>query len=196
MMNRPLTCSWARILLLCLAGSLPLHAANSGNPGEDNFLVRSTRAYPTDDALRIDAEFGLRLSDAALEALHNGVPLIIEIVVELLRNRNWWWDRVDSTLTLRRQLQYHARAETYQLLDLDQHTQINFWSIDSALGAAGRLHGLLLATWDEMDKNATYSVRLQASLDIEALPLPLRPLAYISPSWHLSSEWYTWDLDL
>ena len=58
------------------------------------------------------------------------------------------------------------------------------------------INGLLLATWDEMDKNAAYSVRLQASLDIEALPLPLRPLAYVSPSWHLSSEWYTWDLDL
>ena len=28
--------------------------------------------------------------------------------------------------------------------------------------------------------------------EIEALPAPLRPIAYVSPSWRLSSGWYEW----
>ena len=35
---------------------------------------------------------------------------------------------------------------------------------------------------------------LKIALDIEELPLPLRPTAYLLPSWKLSSGWTTWPL--
>ncbi|NCF09332.1 MAG: DUF4390 domain-containing protein, partial [Gammaproteobacteria bacterium] len=37
-----------------------------------------------------------------------------------------------------------------------------------------------------------YGARLRASLDVEALPLPLRPVAYLSSAWDLTSEWHDW----
>ena len=39
-----------------------------------------------------------------------------------------------------------------------------------------------------------YSVEVRASLDIEALPSPLRPVAYTSLAWRLNSGWSTWKL--
>jgi hypothetical protein len=45
-----------------------------------------------------------------------------------------------------------------------------------------------------LDSDAAYRGRLRARLDIEALPSPLRPLAYVSPSWHSTGEWYEWPL--
>ena len=37
-----------------------------------------------------------------------------------------------------------------------------------------------------------YMLYVRARLDIEALPSPLRPLAYLSSLWRLESEWYRW----
>jgi hypothetical protein len=40
----------------------------------------------------------------------------------------------------------------------------------------------------KLNKSEAYNVELDAKLDIEALPLPLRPKAYISSDWSLSAE--------
>ena len=52
---------------------------------------------------------------------------------------------------------------------------------------------------DRLDKgllatSERYEGALRAWLDIEALPAPLRLLAYLSDDWPLTSEWYTWPL--
>ncbi|MGD9299645.1 MAG: DUF4390 domain-containing protein, partial [Thiohalocapsa sp.] len=40
-----------------------------------------------------------------------------------------------------------------------------------------------------------YEVQIRVSLDIEELPLPLRPMAYLYPSWKQSSKWTKWPLE-
>jgi hypothetical protein len=45
-----------------------------------------------------------------------------------------------------------------------------------------------------VDSGEEYEVLIHAELDIEALPSPLRPLAYITPAWRLNSDWYSWSL--
>jgi len=39
-----------------------------------------------------------------------------------------------------------------------------------------------------------YFGMVKTALEIEALPLPLRPVAYLTPQWHLSSGWFEWPL--
>jgi hypothetical protein len=45
-----------------------------------------------------------------------------------------------------------------------------------------------------MKDGQSYSVRLRGSLDIEALPTPVRLLAYVSSAWDMDTEWYKWQL--
>ena len=43
---------------------------------------------------------------------------------------------------------------------------------------------------------STYTLGLnEVYVDIEALPAPLRPVAYLSSPWRLTSEWYEWPLE-
>jgi hypothetical protein len=35
---------------------------------------------------------------------------------------------------------------------------------------------------------------VKVNFDRDALPLPLRPIAYIDPQWYLSSDWTLWPL--
>ena len=37
-----------------------------------------------------------------------------------------------------------------------------------------------------------YRAGLSVRLDIESLPLPLRPVAYVTPAWYLESPVYKW----
>ena len=53
-------------------------------------------------------------------------------------------------------------------------------------------HGTLTR---DFDLDEEYLVRVDVKLDIEALPLPLRPVAYLKPSWDLTSGWSRWPLE-
>jgi hypothetical protein len=39
-----------------------------------------------------------------------------------------------------------------------------------------------------------YLLAVKVNFDRDALPLPLRPIAYIDPQWYLSSDWTLWPL--
>jgi Domain of unknown function (DUF4390) len=62
------------------------------------------------------------------------------------------------------------------------------------LQAAGFVHDFPVLDYDRMQDGQSYSVRLRGSLDIEALPTPVRLLAYVSSAWDMDSEWYQWHL--
>lgn len=47
---------------------------------------------------------------------------------------------------------------------------------------------------DRLDPEVAYQVHMKAELDIEELPLPLRPIAYLRPAWKLGSSWTKWPL--
>ena len=47
-----------------------------------------------------------------------------------------------------------------------------------------------------MKDDETYWVYLQIRLDIESLPVSLRPVAYLSPQWRLNSDWYLCPLQI
>jgi hypothetical protein len=65
---------------------------------------------------------------------------------------------------------------------------------DAALAALGEIQGLQLLDRARLDPEQAYEVQIRASLDIEELPLPLRPMAYLYPSWKHASKWTKWPL--
>jgi hypothetical protein len=65
---------------------------------------------------------------------------------------------------------------------------------EAAVTALGEIKGLQLLDQSRLEPDVPYEVQIRASLDIEELPLPLRPMAYLYPSWKQSSEWTKWPL--
>ena len=47
---------------------------------------------------------------------------------------------------------------------------------------------------DELEPGSSYTLRMEAYLDVDVLPLPLRPQAYISRDWSLKSDVWEWRL--
>lgn len=183
-----LACPGCRHLLLLfgLLFALPLHAAD--------FFITGINTRLHENVYLLDAHVDYRFSDEALNALDNGVPLTFELSIEIERKRKWWLDSEVASLQQRYHLQYHPLSHQYLLQNLNSGAFYAFQSLSSALDAMGTLQDFPLLDAQLIEKDEKYEVLLHAELDIESLPSPLRPLAYISPAWRLNSDWYTWSL--
>jgi hypothetical protein len=174
-------------LLCCL---LPV-VAQAGHPGV--IRLEDAHTWRTEGRDYLQAQFTIELSSGAEEAVENGVPLVFELQIQVVETHAWLWDSIAVEYTERRSLQYHALSQTYQVKDLNAGTQGNYRRLDDALTAAGRLQKLYLSD-KSLDDGPSYSVRLRGSLDVEALPTPVRLLAYVSSDWSMVSKWYKWPL--
>ena len=183
----------ALLLVSCVLLCSPtLYAAETGTIEALNAQV--TEADPGPGFL-LDGQFSISLSPGAKEALENGVPLVFELQVQLVRAHRWLWDAVKVEITQVRHVQYHAISRSYVVKDINADTQRNFRRLADAMDAAGMLEGLLLTDGQPLEDGADYKVRLRGSLDIESLPTPVRLIAYVSSAWNMSSEWHVWSLD-
>lgn len=147
-----------------------------------------------DDYILLDAEIDYDLTETVMEALENGVSLTFETHVQLRRARAWIWEQDIIEHRLRTVLRYRPLSGLYELRNLDQAEPQAFATRDSALRALGRIVAMPIIIRTALDLEQEYLVRLQVSLDIEALPLPMRPMAYLRRDWSISSEPWEWQL--
>ncbi|MCP4282888.1 MAG: DUF4390 domain-containing protein [Gammaproteobacteria bacterium] len=174
---------WLPFLLLTLV-SFPAFS--------DEFKIRKLSSRLVEDRYLMDAEVEYRLSDKAIEALVNGVPLTLEVHVQLRDKKAWIWETDIIEVRLRYRIRYLALAAVYQVVDLQTDIHQNFHTQRSALEALGEIKGFSLISADRLKKGRTYRLSLRSHLDIEALPLPLRPMAYVTSAWKLNSDWSEW----
>jgi hypothetical protein len=177
------------LAVLALALLSPAQAAKSG------FRIEQAATRVVDDVVMLSAQIDYQLNEELLEALDSGVPLFFVLTIEVSRERKWWWDSDIASLEQRYLLLFHALSEKYVVHNLNSGAQENFRSLNAALSALGKIEDLPLIDANLLEQNKRYWVRLKAALDIEALPAPIRPLAYLSPKWRLETKWHDWSLN-
>jgi len=178
---------WLLLLVLCVTAA---GAALADDKQRGSFRVTEIRTQELGGVYRLDARLEARFSSGALEALENGIPLVVELQVQVYGANPWLWDVIVSEQTQRRQIQYHALSRRYLVRNLDSGDQYSFHRREDALLEVGSLVGLPLLESGLLEAGKSYFVRLRGSLDIESLPTPVRLLAYVSPAWDMSSEWH------
>lgn len=143
---------------------------------------------------RLNARIEYHFSGPALEALQNGVPLTVELEMEVRRRRPWLWDETVYALTQRFRLEYHALSRQYLVNNLNSGERRGFSSRTAALQFMGQITDFPLLDKGLLTPGERYEGALRAWLDIESLPAPLRLFAYLSDDWRLTSEWRAWPL--
>jgi len=142
------------------------------------------------ELLVLNGQLEFSFSSEALEALENGVPLVVELRLRVRKRNAWFWEAslVDRVLPV--QIRYKPLSRSYQVTDMTRGEKRSFATRGAALTALGELSRIPLLHVGELPLGrAAYEVQLRPELSIEALPLPLRPLAYISPEWNLRGKW-------
>jgi hypothetical protein len=191
----------ARLAALCagfvmLAGLVMQPGlAQDGLERAGYFEVRSASTRQVGGVHTLDARLQLVLSSEALEALSSGVPLTIELQLEVIRIRRFVWDDAEAKLALRYELQYRPLSQRYLVRNLNSGDQDSFATLYSALNNLGRVQGLPVIDDALLEYGKNYRVRLRAMLNTQQYSAPLRLLLFWRDEWQLQSEWFEWLLE-
>jgi hypothetical protein len=177
--------SIAVILSLCLATALFAKGVD---------FRRVTLTLSEDGRILLDADIGFELNDTVSEALENGVPLTFETHVQLRRADAWVWESDVVEHRLRTVLMYRPLSGMYELRNLQGDERLSFATRAAALRTLGNIVAMPVIERSRLDLDQDYLVRIDVKLDIEALPLPMRPMAYLKRDWWVSSDRWEWRL--
>lgn len=179
-------------LILVLSVLLALAAEALARSG---FSVKQVQVRSEAGQLVLNAGIDFAFSEPVLEALDHGVPLTLVFHVQVRRAEAWMWEDSLIDEQWRYTIRYRPLSERYEIHRLPSHDGRDFVTRDAAIRALGELTDQALIKLDRLDPDEDYELQIKAFLDIEELPLPLRPMAYLTPSWKLSSGWTKWPLN-
>lgn len=181
-----------KIAALCLALYAMTNAWAAKAP--ELFKVEHADTHLSNGVYLLNYSFQLSLPDKPQEALNNGLSLYFQTNIRVWRQRKWWINEDIVAFPLNFRLRYDGLTERY-LVERDGTGETNsFRSLKAALWDLGSLKDYTLVSAEQVGKSGRYKASVQISLDISQLPAPLRPQAYISNDWQISSELYRWNL--
>lgn len=146
------------------------------------------------DTYLMDATIQYDLSSSVLEALEHGIRLQFDVSVEIKRERDWLWDETIKFETINYQLEYLPLSSNYLVTNLNTGEGEQLQDLETALKYLGTINNYPLLGKQELNPEESYTGFIMSELRIRTLPLPLQPMAYISPNWYLTSLWYEWTI--
>lgn len=155
-------------------------------------IIHQAGLIETGSGPQIQARIDYQLSPTAKEALHKGVPLTWTVDINIRKTGRIW----DSTLYSREQryqMQYHALLNQYEVVTPDDEGEM-FLSLNAAMNFMSNLHDDIRLAADLFQPGQRYYLAIKCRFDREALPVPLRPFAYLDSQWYLSSDWTLWPI--
>ncbi len=174
------------ICFLLLAGQLlpGMACADNETFAKYDIQVEQEQAHLT---LRGDIHFNF--SRVALEALDNGLPITLITEIELVEPGAWPWSRAIWEKSFTHEIQYHALSQQYLVKSIQAGFPKAYLTLSSALKALGRIENLEVRKPEKSDPDKNHIIQVRTGLDSEKLPIPLRPLTYLSNSWRLRGNW-------
>lgn len=192
LLSMPILLRVLPLLWLLSATAVP---AQEALQREGYFEVRSAATALSEGVHLLDSRLQLVLSSEALEALTSGVPLTIELQMQVIRVRRFYIDALDAELEVRFELEYRPLSQRYLVRNLNSGLQDSFPTLYSALNYLGRITELPIIDDALLETDRKYRIRLRAMLQTQQYPAPLRLLFFWRSQWQLQSEWYEWNLE-
>lgn len=187
----PLRCA----LLLCAGLVLAGWSACCPADGlEGPFAVRSAELELKDNVYQLNARLLMPVSDAVRRGLAEGVPLILELDIDIEHVRQFLPNSRVAQLSQRYHLQYNAVSARYIVRNDNSGQQESSGSLDAALESLSDVHNLPVLDKSLIAADRPYEANVRAKVDYGTVPFSLRMLMFWVNEWHRESDWYTWTL--
>jgi hypothetical protein len=159
---------------------------------EGRFEIRSADLDLKDGVYHLNARIDLPAGDAVRRGLAEGVPLALELDLDIERVRHLLPNSRVAELTQRYHLQYNAVSARYILRNDNSGQQESLGSVEAALDELSAIHGLPVLDKSLITPERRYEASVRARVDYGSVPLSLRILMFWVNEWHRESDWYTW----
>ena len=182
---------WALLALLAVsAWTRPIQADGL----EGRFEVRSADLDLRDGVYHLNARMELPVSDAVRRGLAEGVPLTVELHLDIERVRQLLPNSRVAELTQHYHLQYNAVSAHYILRNDNSGQQESLPTLDAAIEQLSEVHGLPVLDKALLTPDRRYEANVRAKVDYGTVPFSLRVLMFWVSDWHRETDWYTWTL--
>jgi len=177
----------AWLLSVFVAAALPVHADTLDGVLE----VRSAYVNVDNEVFLLHARIEYPVNPEIRNALRDGLTLTFDLDTRVDRERRLLWDASVVSLTLRRELAYHAISDRYVVRDVRSGDQQSFATLEDALGFLGTVDGWPILVEPQLDEGR-YLVSVRAAVRRGRLPSSLRALMFWADDWYRTSDWYSW----
>ena len=181
---------------LCLAAVIALAVTTFGALATpQGMTIQRAQLIERDGDSIVSADIRYQFPEVALRALEEGIPLTFRIEFRAYRLKAFLRTRtlVEEDRTI--QLRYQPLAKSYQVSDLGSGAVVHYASLATALDTLSHLRGWVIPSLALQLPGEKREASLRLYFDVEALPLPLRLVAYMSPHWKMDNPPYRWPLD-
>jgi hypothetical protein len=161
---------------------------------EGRFEVRSADLQLTDGVYHLNAHMDLPVSDAVRRGLTEGVPLTIELDLDIERVRQLLPNSRVAELTQHYHLQYNAVSARYILRNDNSGQQQSLSTVDAAIEQLSEIRALPVLDKALITPGRRYEASVRAKIDYGSVPFTLRLVMFWVNDWHRESDWYTWTL--
>jgi hypothetical protein len=161
---------------------------------EGRFEVRSADLQLKDGVYHLNAHVDLPVSDAVRRGLSEGVPLTIELDLDIERVRQLLPNSRVAELTQRYHLQYNAVSARYILRNDNSGQQESLSNLDTAIEQLSEVRSLPVLDKALISADRRYEANVRAKVDYGSVPFTLRVVMFWVNDWHRESDWYTWTL--
>jgi Domain of unknown function (DUF4390) len=156
--------------------------------------IKSTHTYIEDATYYLDTQFDFALTEEAEKALRHGISLEIHTHFQLRLIREWFWDVTISEKKIIYKLEHRPLTENFLTINLNTGMRNSYTNLDAALNDINSVSRIMLFGQNVLQPDEKYIARIRTFLDIGSLPSPMRPQAYFSSDWDISSDWYEWKI--
>ncbi len=122
-------------------------------------------------------------------AILAGVPTTFTVVLDLYRERPYWWDEKISRKLIKNTVRYDSVKKTFAVSSTEGVMAV-FDDFESAKRAMTDLSGVAVVPLNNMKKNETFYVMIKAELDKVRLPLHMENILYFVSLWDFETAWY------
>jgi hypothetical protein len=176
------------VAVLAAALAQPLRADGL----EGRFEVRSADLELLDGVYHLNARLDLPISDAVRRGLAEGVPLSLELDLDIKRVRQLLPNSSVAGLTQHYHLQYNAVSARYILRNDNSGQQQSLGTIDEAIEHLSEVHSLPALDKALIARDRRYEANVRAKIDFGTVPFTMRLLMFWVSDWHRECDWYAW----
>lgn len=170
------------VVAWCLA-AVTASAQSSLAVSGDAVLQEVSWSVEPEGAIVVSAQMVLRLPQAMVDALHQGIPVYFVAHASLTRTRWWLWEKTDISAHRYWRLSYQPLTRVWRVQysqESSRHTDSSqglaqyFDSLDQSLAVMQRITNWQVGKRKQLQANTEYEAQFSLGVDQDRLPRPLQ----------------------
>jgi len=123
-------------------------------------------------------------------AILAGVPTTFTFVLELYKERKYWFDKKTAGVVIKQTIKYDNVKKLFYVTSPTASQPSHFQDFDHAKKAMAELNGVVIASIGDLQKDNSYYIKIKAKLDTMRLPMNLEYVLFFVSLWDFETDWY------